>query len=217
MAEARPSSEELPLTADLCEVLGAHAGDGFTNVYSWGGRPLYEVQFSGHARHDYEYYNKFLQPTVRRLLGLDGKLSIRDGNTLRLTYYSKDFFLLLTNRFGFPAGRKSHTVKLPEEVFTEERLAFAAVRGIFDTDGCVFFDRRPAYRDPYPRVSLHMVSGPLFEQLQNFLSSHFSLRAARYNHRYFIEVYGHVQLARWMETIGFSNPHHLNRIALLPR
>ena len=47
------------------------------------------------------------------------------------------------------------------------------IRGIFDTDGGVFLDKRKIYKTKYPRIIFQTVSKPLFEQLSSILSKNF--------------------------------------------
>ena len=91
---------------------------------------------------------------------------------------------------------------------------FATIRGVFDTDGTVFFDKRKAYAQPYPRVALQIVSKPLFLQLKIFLKDYFSLYTLENSKRntYHLEVYGHEQLTKWMQLIGFLNKRHFSKI-----
>ena len=93
----------------------------------------------------------------------------------------------------------------------------ATIRGIFDTDGCVFLDKRKAYKKPYPRVTLQSASIDLINQLEDYLSKDFNLyvnKSNRDGYRNYIEIYGHKQLERFLKQIGFSNKRHLNRLPL---
>ena len=91
----------------------------------------------------------------------------------------------------------------------------ATVRGIFDTDGCVFLDKRDPYKKPYPRITLQLSSQKLINQLENHLSRNFKLYVNRNNrdgYRNYIEIYGHGQLEMFLKQIGFSNKRHLSKI-----
>lgn len=58
---------------------------------------------------------------------------------------------------------------------SKDELVRATIRGIFDTDGCVFIDKRKSYKLYYPRIALQTVSKDLYNQLVSYLSRHFSL------------------------------------------
>ena len=70
------------------------------------------------------------------------------------------------------------------------------------------------YKKPYPRIALQIASQPLFLQLKEFLQKYFSIYTFEDHNRraYHIEVYGHAQLTKWMQLIGFSNKRHLSKI-----
>ena len=127
--------------------------------------------------------------------------------------------MLLSKRFGFiPGGGKSISVKIPKEIIgSGEKFINSTIRGIFDTDGCVFLDKRKIYKNIYPRITLQMISKELHEQLKSYLLGKFSLYCAEKdieekNRAYYIEVYGIKQLKKWMGLIGFSNKRHLDKV-----
>ena len=207
----------VPLSAKLCELIGAIIGDrrvdGYTNHR---GKSFYHVQIVGDRRLDMDYLLGTLSPIMNTIFGARPNYYLRkDSQAVNLNVNSKHLFMVLTKRFGFPAGVKTYTVTIPKEIIdSKEEFIFATIRGIFDTDGCVFFDKRSPYKKPYPRITLQIVSGPLFLQLKKILGNYFSLYTHHSPERgtYTLEVYGHEQLSKWMKLIGFSNKRHLNKI-----
>lgn len=224
---------DLPITEKLCEFLGAFIGDGFTNKY---GRH-YEISFAGDSNMDKNYLlNHISELAFESFGGLPSSNFFRkNANAMYLKFYSKQLFRLLTERFNFPAGVKCYSVKIPEEIMnSNEKYIFATIRGIFDTDGCVYLDKRKAYAKPYPRIKLETSSKDLFLQLKNFLLKHFKiyslerdrpLKNSKYekhsktgvviktrNPSYVLDVYGHFQIKKWMDLIGFSNERHYSKI-----
>ena len=200
--------KNIPLSEELCEFVGAFIGDGFL-----GG--MKTVGISGNSELDKEYLD-FQMKNINLLFGLEGKIFKRtDSKSMELRFNSKRFCEFMIDRFGFPKGVKTYTVKIPEEILnSKEQFVFAAIRGIFDTDGCVFLDRRKIYKKPYPRISLQIVSKNLAEQLFIALSRNFvvykGFNASRQSHC--IEVYGIQQLRKWLELIGFSNERNLRKV-----
>lgn len=213
----RPVDLSQPLSKELCELIGAIIGDGCVNGHiRKNGKPTYHMSITGDAKYDKDYLTNKMPAIINKLFGIPTYIYFKkDCRAIVLNFNSKQIFTLLTKRFGFLAGAKAFTVKIPEEIMQAgEDFIFAAIRGIFDTDGCVFFDKRKNYNMPYPRITLQIVSEPLFLQLKQFLENYFSLyvhnNAKR--HSYCIEVYGHKQLGKWMRLIGFSNQRHLRKI-----
>lgn len=116
---------------------------------------------------------------------------------------------------GFKQGEKSHTIKIPKPILKNEEFLKSTIRGIFDTDGCFFLDKRSVYKKPYPRITLQLASIDLINQLEKYLSKRFTLYVYKCNRdgcKNYIEIYGHKQLEKFLKQIGFSNQRHLNKI-----
>ena len=135
-------------------------------------------------------------------------------NTLRLIVYSRPLFLLLRDEWGFSVGKKADRLTIPPSIRACDSSMKSFIRGLFDTDGCVFFDKRNRYRRPYPRLVLEVTCHKLFKEVADYLETYFRIRKCkRVRHGLFpiscLEIYGHAQLARWLEIIGFSNQKHI--------
>ncbi len=217
---------EIPLTENLCEFIGAFIGDG--NLYlSKKGR--FNVNIVGHSKLDYNYLTKTIPNLISPIIDRKPNVTIRKNtNAMRVGFSSKLLGKLLTERFHFPCGAKTYSVKIPEEILNaDEKFVFATIRGIFDTDGCVFIDKRKIYQKPYPRITLQVTSENLVNQLNEFLSKYFKVYtlkskrkfkdSAKYNRHeiYILEIYGLKQVEKWMLLIGFSNDKHLSKISQL--
>ena len=156
----------------------------------------------------------------------DGYLSASSGKYTVLGFsgngiLDKDYFNHLVNliKKNFPTTSYSLTVRKDENTIVLRNDSFmnAVIRGIFDTDGCLFFDSRKKYSRPYPRIVLQMASIPLIEQLETQLSKNFSLYVNKSNRdgkRNSLEIYGHLQLERFLKQVGFSNKRHLSKLPL---
>ncbi len=208
---------ENPLSTELCEFIGAVIGDGcITASAGKRTRPLYCVNITGDAKLDKNYLTNTLPAIIERLFNITPCIYFRKKKrAMTLNFHSKMLFKMFTNRFNFVSGNKTFSVTIPDEILLAgSEFIFATTRGIFDTDGCVFFDLRKKYKKPYPRITLNIVSQPLFIQLKDFLSKYFSLYTQHNVKRnsYYVEVYGHKQFEKWMRLIGFSNQRHLSRI-----
>ena len=210
---------DISLSKELCEFIGAIIGDGSVDGFlqERNGLSKYHVSITGHSILDRDYLSRHHPEIIKSLFDINSHICFRkDCNAMVLNVFSKKLFCLLTERFGFVPGNKIYTTKIPEEIMNStEDFVFAAIRGIFDTDGCVFFDKRKAYDRPYPRIIIQIKSEPLYLQLKEFLGRYFSIYA-KCNNRdtYCVEVYGHNQFNKWMKLIGFSNKKHLERISL---
>jgi len=213
----KPKSFDFPnfkLSKEICEFIGTFIGDGFFNCYN---NKLYHIEFSGDSRRDVEYYTKVIIPIIKKEIPeLKPHVSfVKDKNTLKVRFFSKKLFCFIKQEFGFSPGVKTYTVSIPKRILLAgDEYIRATIRGIFDTDGSVFFDKRKGYKTPYPRISLNTASNALYIQLRDYLSKDFKIYSGKYKNReiYFIEVYGFDSLKKWMSQIGFSNNRHLNKL-----
>lgn len=199
---------DTPLTRELAELVGAFIGDGFTNKYA--GAPM--IQFTGHAMLDKEYLTSHLTRLVRSICSDIVPYVRKKQNSLWITFYSKEFHALLTERFALPNGKKCYIVKVPEEILNARKNVFCScLRGIFDTDGYVFFDRRKSYSSPYVRIGLHLRNKGLIKQVHELLQS-LNINSRKVADEEKIHINGEEQCSLFMEKIGFSNSRHKNKI-----
>lgn len=206
---------ELELTSNLCEFVGALIGDGHI-MKNYKGKNFYGVLFTGNSELDKDYFLQKLSPIATSISSTKPCITFRkEKKAIMMRFYSKKLYQELVENIGLPTGNKTFTIKIPEKIIkSNDELIFATMRGIFDTDGTVFLDKRKIYKSPYPRISLQTVSKPLFDQLKARLEKHFSLYTNYFAKRkvFVIEIYGKSQLDKWMQLIGFSNNRHLNKI-----
>src|SRR3989344_6032005 len=205
--------KNIKLNKEICEFIGSYIGDGYLAHYE---KHQYLIGISGDKKLDEDYLKNYLTPLIKRNFpSTEPRLYYRnDENTLMLRVNSKklyDFFI----KFGFDSGKKSRNIKIPKDILKNKDFMNATVRGIFDTDDCIFLDKRANYKKPYPRITLQLSSQELINQLENYLSRNFKLyvnQSNRNGYRNYIEIYGHTQLEMFLKQIGFSNKRHLNKI-----
>jgi len=200
---------DIELTEDICEFIGAFIGDGFTNRYGH----VSMTQIAGDKRYDTEYHS-YLGSILEKRFGIKPRIYVKkETNELRTNFYSKGLFLFLVGRFSFPPGKKAKTVLIPNEIIhsNDPRKVSAVLRGIFDTDGSVYFDRRQIYKRKYPRIDLHLRNMGLIRQISEQLSGMdipFSVVEGGYR----LQINGISSIKKYISTIGFSNPRHIKKI-----
>jgi len=197
-----------PLSEDLCEFLGAFAGDGFTNQY---GRH-YFTQFTGDRRYDAAYYKNKIIPIAKNLFNIKSCSIWEKDNTFRATFHSKVLFEFLIQRFKMPAGVKFDTVQIPDEIKNgESKHVRGFIRGTFDTDGCVYFDNRKIYKSPYLRLDLTMYNPKILDQIAEKLNQ-FGIKAQRLKNEKHLQITSKKDVQDYLKKIGSSNPRHINKI-----
>ena len=145
-------------------------------------------------------------------------LNKRD-NTIQLVYYSKALLEFKKN-FGLCVGKKDN-VEIPKSILDSDYI-LDFIRGLFDTDGCLHFQKKYKEVNYYPRLDITSKSKKLISQTDEILRNHGFTTSACFNnksiasngtqcttHRVFI--YGLKNLRRWVELIGFSNPKNIKK------
>lgn len=200
------------MNQEFAELLGIMAGDGCLSQSRYSS----VVYISGHKEDDRIYHVQFVVPLFKKLFNKNVKsCERRDENTRFIRTYDPVIFKSILKYF--PVGEKSDMLSIPFEIRDNPLLMNAFIRGFFDTDGCVFLDRRSIYSYPYPRIVLEIVSQKLFKQVSSYLAIRFKISAKTRMRPgkvpiYVIELYGFSQVQKWLSTIGFSNRKHLDRL-----
>ena len=206
------------LSKEICEFIGAFIGDGCFNVYK---NKLYHIEIAGDRRYDYKYHSERLIPIIKAIISdLNPHIYFpKNKNSIRTVFYSKRLFTFLKDEFGFVPGKKTYTISIPKRIMdSNDEFIRSTIRGIFDTDGGIFLDKRKKYKTLYPRITLDTKSLELYNQLVEYLSKDFKLynKFNKSRNIYKIEIYGIIQLKKWMSKIGFSNERHLKKVELVP-
>ncbi len=202
------------LNREICELIGAFIGDGHFGRYGKK-KNTYLVGFVGHKTLDAEYLTKLAGTITKYFPESNPRVYCRnDENTIRVLVYSKEMYEFLEN-LGFNQKNKSKTAIIPESILADKNLLRATIRGIFDTDGSVFFDKRKIFKVPYPRIDLHLNNEPLVRQVHESLlsvgvPSKITTKSTK------VQINGKQGISQFMEEIGFSNQKHLAKIIKAP-
>ncbi len=195
------------LNTNLCELIGCIIGDG--NIYDK--RPYY-VEITGNPKDDFLYF-KDLLGIIKSELNYDAKTFIRSGG-IRIRINNKEFVNFL-KWLGIPAGRgKFKKVRIPTKIFGgQSDLLKACIRGIVDTDGCVSFDKRKVYKDPYIRIMLHMNNRKLLSEISMILNRlHIENKLPKNYDTLYIN--GKENVEKYIKIIGFRNSRHSKKVDL---
>lgn len=121
------------------------------------------------------------------------------------------------HRLGFPYGKKTLIVKAPDRVLASQKSKISFLRGLFDTDGCITFERKHRKIHYYPRIILSTSSKSLSESICNILGDigiKYWLQLYRHkgeNNRYKIWVRGKEEVDKWFRYVRSNNPSKLSK------
>lgn len=205
---SRPLVKQPDLNApDFWEFFGAMLGDGCLSKYHVNDRrgARYCMLITGNSKFDGEYF-EYLKSLVDRLFGLNPSIiKEKRANVLRFVIQSRAAFEVLES-VGYPVGRKTD-LSLPDQVLSLSwELKKVVIRGLFDTDGCIFARKDEGYR--YPYIMITSAHDKLQRQLVGILRER---SYPAYIHGDDVLVRGAANLRRWMSDISSSNPKIVKR------
>ena len=168
------------ISSELAEETGWHIGDGSMNFYKNGGKLKGIYQLRGHIEDDKQHYIKRIKPIFRKLYDL--KINLREMPSTRVfgfQIWSNDL-VKFKSELGLKLGPKVNIV-IPKIFMKNKELKIAVIRGIFDTDGCIYLQKKN--NKLYPRLEIKTISLKLAEQLKK-LYLKLNLRATMYKNSY---------------------------------
>jgi hypothetical protein len=211
------------ISLELAEIAGIHAGDGYLRYRGWSN----ELDISG-GFEEQEYYDEHVIPLFNKVfdLSVNGKFFV-PRNTYGFRIHHKKVIQSMM-KLGFPSGKKTLIVSIPNQIINckNKKIWCAFLRGYFDTDGCLNFDRKITNPSPfqrkyhyYPRILFTSCSKNLALEVQKLIQKlGFSCRCYLYkpkketeNLKYKLQVTGNKALARWMKLVGTKNPSKISR------
>ena len=205
------------ISTELAEETGWHIGDGSMNFYKNRGKLKGFYQLRGHIEDDKKHYEKRIKPLFEKLFNI--KLNIREMPSTRVIGFQiwNDDLIKFKRKFNLPLGKK-HNIVIPKVFLTNTDLKKAMIRGIFDTDGGIYLEKKN--NKLYPRLYITTISFRLSEQLLK-LFNEINLRATRYSQlynqdfnrkrSYIITVRGEEMFHKFVKDIIPGNPKHLKK------
>jgi len=202
------------ITPKLVEESGWHIGDGSMNYYNNKGYVKGIYQLRGHIEDDRDPYLKVIKPIFKFLYGIDISLRLMPSTRVFGFQIWCNKLVEFKKKLGFPLGKK-FDILIPKVFLANDELKKAVIRGIFDTDGCVYLQKK--YGKLYPRLEIATISSQLAEQLLIILNK-LGLRATKYSYIlrgwreiYKISVRGNGMLDKFMKIIKPANPKHVRK------
>jgi hypothetical protein len=185
---------------NLAEFIGIMLGDGSISKR--------QVQIDLNKENEKEYL-EFVKQSIRKLFGISPSIYYRrTSNGIRLVISSTKLCDYLI-KLGL--GKKAKTI--PRWILKNQKYQLACLRGLMDTDGCVFTHR---YRVNgkfynYKKLVFKSHSHLLINSVYNLLKS-VGLRHPRITKNYKeVRIEGKEDVQKYFQLIGFHNPKNLKR------
>ena len=192
------------LSTDLAEFIGIFLGDG-------GFRSRWQIGISFN-RHTERSYAAFIQQLIWRLFNVEARLYVRESSADLIV--SSVALGDLLEELGLRRGPKQKTVKdIPAWIRASRDFRIACLRGLMDTDGCVF---RHRYRVngtwyAYPKLGFAGAIAPLCRFVLETLRE---LGITAYTHQrgQRVFVYSTNAVREYFRSVGTHNDHHQKRL-----
>ncbi len=206
----------------FAELLGAFAGDGWMSKGNSG----ISLFISGNPTDEKEYYNKRIKFLFKKTFHID--VFPRDfsywgtyGICVGKKEVTKQFILS-----KMPVGKKCNIVKVPKSIISNPKMHTSFIRGLFDTDGCIYFkksynknaSRWQKQTRHRPTVIFSTVSINLAKKVRQMLllqNLNFGIRTNKpsngnYN-SYELRLEGKENTKRFFALVKPENKRHLNK------
>ena len=189
---------------ELAELYGAMVGDGCLSHYysNYDRKNKICCMITGHI-HDEPYHRNILQPILLKNFGIKGYIWIRKKrNATLFSTSNKNVFNFFKN-LNFPIGVKGEKLRIPKVILSKNKLSLACIRGIFDTDGTIYFRRK---NEPVIEISSgdkrYLIE---IKKCLNYLGFHANLGHNK------VVIYQKKEIERFFEVIKPANTKHLNK------
>ena len=187
----------------LAELVGILLGDG--------GISDYQVTVTLHAVDDKEY-GDFVTTLIKELFEVP--VGIHRSKRAAVFNYvvSRTGLVLFLEKIGLKRGNKvKHQVDIPDWIKRNREYSIACVRGLVDTDGCVFTHRYKVKGKPYAYKKLLFTSRsePLRQSVFSILQN-LGIRV-RLDNGYDARIDSKEHMEKYFQIVGSHNPKHLKR------
>ncbi len=198
------------LDEKIAELIGMHVGDGTLYKTNW----CFVWELRG-SLNEKDYYVNHVSNLLQPIVNIEFTPKFRSGgkNGCFGIQTSKKEVTSLFLELGFNPGRKTHTVRIPDYIKNSNRTTkLAFLRGYFDTDGCLRFERINKRKvHEYPHIEFSTFSKALKEDLLVLLFE-MGFRATTWGRAEFkVRLSVKDNLRKFMDEVSPSNKKHLNK------
>lgn len=189
---------------NLAELIGIFLGDGHLSKY--------QASITTNSKTDYDHAI-FSRNLIKKLFGISATIKKKkDENTLNVVASSKNLVHRL-HSLGMPIGNKiQNNLSVPFWIYSKPNYQRAFIRGLFDTDGCIYLDNHKINKKSYKYLGWTITSyaDKLITDLLNMLRNlGFSPTHSKTQKSVYLRK--SKEIARYFIDIGTSNPKHKKR------
>ena len=183
----------------LAEFFGIMCGDGGINN-------RWQANITLNSIKDKDYID-YVTILCRELFGIIPSIYKRKGKQAVVISIASTTIVDFLVENGLPRGNKiKNGLRIPQWVLDNKRYRIAYLRGLVDTDGCVFVHKHKVGRGTYQNIGLCFTSYStnLLMQVARILEK-FSIIPHISGHNRNIYLYREDMVARYLKIVGSSN------------
>ena len=208
----------LKLNRSFAILYGIMLGDGCLSLTS---RNKKIVFIAGSLKDDIPFFENIIKPIIKKQINKDISIKYRYKiGCINLFFSSVKLYDYISN-LGYPIGKKGDKLFIPQ-VFYDKKLVKYVLQGFFATDGSlVLTDNNGTL---YPRVEANGIAKKLIEEISVYLNST-GIKCNLYlakrkvysgypnpQEQFRIQINGKDNLKKFIKSIGFINPKHLESL-----
>jgi len=185
----------------LSELVGILLGDGSISQY--------QIGITLNSQTDAKY-GAWMSKFISKLFNVSVKKTIRKKNTLQLTIAGiniVEYLLKLELKRG---SKIRNQISIPNWIKREDKFAKACLRGLIDTDGCIYIDKHKYKNKTYKNICLDFTSysKPLLNTTYELLSS---LELSPKKYKKGVKIRKEINVKKYFNIIGTHNDKHLKK------
>lgn len=203
-----PDADPKPITKPnkskkLAEFIGIMIGDG--------GITEYQVRVTLNSEDDKQYAN-FVKKLITNLFDVPAIITSRTNQKAMDLVVSRKSLVRHCQDLGLPQGSKvKNSIDIPDWIMNNKDFQKACIRGIFDTDGCIFREQHKVNGEKYSYPRLYFVSAiPVLRKTIKSCLSGFGWKARERNDRA-ITLEKRQDIVQFFSVVGSNNPKHEKR------
>ncbi len=188
----------------LAEFIGIVFGDGHLSEY--------QTSITTNSKTDKEHAI-FIQKLIQRLFAVSATVKEKTNeNTVSIVASSRTLVKFL-HSLGMPIGNKlENHITIPKWIIKNSIFQKSFLRGLFDTDGCIYLDKHKTKKKTYYHMGWTITSyaGTLRQGIVQSLHN-FDFSPTHQPTQTSIFLRKQSEIHRYFKEIGTSNPKHFKR------
>jgi hypothetical protein len=195
---------------NLAEFFGIVLGDGHVENIKIGKKiRCYSIVIAGDSTNDREYLVNYVSDLLKILFGERGTVYYsKSSNTMFLKLHGKKIVEFLENKGIKSGNKKINKQNIPLWILDNDKYLRACLRGLIDTDGCVYYISQ---KNRNLRITYTSYIGNLMKDVrESFIKLGFNPSKIIRNTDIYLSRKDNIK--KYLNEIGFSNSKHLKRL-----